>query len=337
VRPSLSGAAKKCRARPNPARLPRIRPFQKARLEQHVPSGKGWIFEMKYDGYRCQAAIAGDQVKLYSSSGADWTDKFGYVTPALAKLTAGTLLLDGEICAIDEHGRANFNLLRNALGAGGPLVYFAFDLLEQDGEDITKLPQLERKQRLEVLIGSRAAADPLQYSQHVVDHGDEVFRAMCEGGFEGVVAKAASAGYYGGERSPFWLKVKCVQRQEFVIIGWRPPEKGVHPIDVRGLHLATREGGEWVYRGRVGSGLSDAERRHLREVFDLIAGEHLTVRGMPAAERRQCRWVEPRLLAEVAYTEITPEGTLRHPSFKGIREDKPPDLVRLERPGSRAR
>jgi bifunctional non-homologous end joining protein LigD len=310
--------------------LPKFHPFQKARLEKRVPAGDGWLFEMKYDGYRCQAAVARDRVRLYSSSGADWTDRFGYVAPALSKLTTGTLLLDGEICAIDRDGRSNFNLLQNALGSGGLLVYFVFDLLQQDGEDVARLPQLERKRRLEALLGPREADDPLQYSQHVAGHGQEVFRAMCEGGFEGVIAKSATARYYGGERSPYWLKIKCVQRQEFVVIGWRPPERGVHPVDVRGLHLATREGGDWVYRGRVGSGLSDADRSNLREAFDLIASEPFHVHGMPPAERRNCRWIEPRLLAEVAYTEITPDGTLRHPSFKGIREDKPAEAVHLE-------
>ena len=156
---------------------------------------------------------------------------------------------------------------------------------------------------------------------------------MCAGGFEGVVAKSPTARYYGGDRSTAWLKVKCVKRQEFVIIGWRPPDYG--DVDVRGLFLGTYENGELVYRGGVGSGISDRERIHLRQVLGLIeTKQRPEIKGMPRAEMRVARWVEPRLLAEVQFTEITPDGQLRHPSFKGIREDKSAHEVTLEEASS---
>lgn len=284
---------------------------------------------MKYDGYRCQAAISGDQVRLYSRNGHDWTKQFGYVAPSLTNLTGGTLLLDGEVCAFDELGRSDFSKLKTSLDGRQPVTYMVFDLLEQDGEAVWKLPQVERKRRLEAILGPIDPSAPVQYSQHLEDHGEDVLRAMCEGGFEGVVAKRANAIYHFGDRSPSWLKVKCVKRQEFVVIGWRPPAPGM-PVDVRGLFLATFEGGQWVYRGGVGTGFSDKDRSDLREALKLIPGEPLPVKGLPKADAKVIRWVQPRLLAEVAYTEITPDGQVRHPSFKGIRVDKDPREVVLE-------
>jgi bifunctional non-homologous end joining protein LigD len=146
---------------------------------------------------------------------------------------------------------------------------------------------------------------------------------------EGVIAKSPTARYYGGDRSTAWLKIKTVQRQEFVIIGWRPPDYGVD--DVRGLFLATYDDGQLVFRGAVGTGFTDKMRRDTRDVLQLIRiDKPLKVRGMPRAEARKCRWVQPRVLAEVEYTEITPDGLVRHPSFKGLREDKPAAEVHLE-------
>jgi DNA ligase D-like protein (predicted ligase) len=312
-----------------PPNLPSFRPPQLATLERKVPTGKNWLFEMKLDGYRMQAAIAGDQVRLYTRNGHDWTGQFGYVAPALSRLTTGTALIDGELCAIDEHGRTNFTLLKNSLDGQKPVVFYAFDLLEQDGEDLAPLPQLERKARLEALLASLPADAPVAYSDHIVGDGEAAVRAMCEGGHEGVIAKAINARYYGGDRSSVWLKIKCVLRQEFVVIGWRPPEYGVD--NVRGLFLATYEDGRLVYRGGVGTGFTDKMRRVVWEVLQLIrTDERPPVVGMPRAEMRVARWVQPRLLAEVEYTEITPDGLIRHPSFKGLREDKPASEVHLE-------
>jgi bifunctional non-homologous end joining protein LigD len=284
---------------------------------------------MKFDGYRMQAAIAGDQVRLYTRNGHDWSRQFGYVAPALSKLTTGSALIDGELCATDEQGHTNFTLLKNSLDRKAPVVFYAFDLLDLDGEDIAALPQLERKARLEALLAHLPPDAPIAYSDHIVGGGAEVFKAMCEGGYEGVIAKSPTARYYGGERSTAWLKVKCVQRQEFVVIGWRPPEYGVD--NVRGLFLATYEAGRLVYRGGVGTGFTDKMRRDVWDVLQLIGtDERPPVVGMPRAEMRAARWVEPRLLAEVEYTEITPDGLIRHPSFKGLREDKPASEVHLE-------
>lgn len=310
--------------------LPKFRPPQLATLQKRVPTGDGWMFEMKYDGYRALAAIAGDQVRIYTRGGHDWSTKeFAFLVPAFASLTQGTALIDGEICAIDADGRSNFTLLKNSLDGKTPIVFFAFDLLEQDGEDIAALPQFERKARLEALLADQPAGSPIHYSQHVVGNGQAVFDAMKAGGFEGVVAKSAVARYYGGDRSTAWLKVKAVQRQEFIVIGWRPPDYG--DVDVRGLFLGTYEDGQLVYRGGVGTGFSDKDRRDIRQILGQIETEQRPpVKGMPRPEMRVARWVQPRLLAEVEFTEITPDGLIRHPSFKGLREDKAPAEVHLE-------
>jgi bifunctional non-homologous end joining protein LigD len=309
--------------------LPAFRAPQLATLQDKVPAGDKWLFELKHDGYRAMAAVAGKQVRIYTRNGHDWTRQFGYLEPALSKLTKGTALIDGEICALDPDGRSNFSLLKTSLDGQKPIVFFAFDLLEQNGEDVAALAQLERKARLQALLTEQPADSPVLYSDHVVGRGREVFDAMCAGGLEGVVAKSATARYYGGERSPFWLKVKCVKRQEFVVIGWRPPDHG--DVDVRGLFLGTYEDGQLVYRGGVGSGLTDRQRIELRQVLGLIeTKQRPAIKGMPKPEMRVARWVEPRLLAEVQYTEITPDGQMRHPSFKGIREDKPAADVHLE-------
>lgn len=313
-----------------PLILPSFRPPQLATLERKVPTGDSWLFEMKFDGYRMQAAIAGDQVRLYTRNGHDWSRQFGYVAPALAQLTKGTALIDGELCAIDEHGRSNFTLLKNSLDGRKPVAFYAFDLLEQDGEDIARLPQIERKERLQALLADLSEDSPIVYSEHVVGNGQGVFDAMKAGGFEGVIAKSPTARYYGGERSTAWLKIKAVRRQEFVVIGWRPPEYGVD--DVRGLFLGTYDEGELIFRGAVGTGFTDRMRREIRDVLQLIrSDEPLKIKGMPRAEARACRWVQPRLLAEVEFTEITPDGLARHPSFKGLRQDKDALDVHLER------
>ena len=308
---------------------PAFRPPQLATLTSIVPVGDGWIFEKKYDGYRAIAAVSGEQVRIFTRNGHDWTRQFGYLVPALSGLAPGTALIDGEICAVDTNGRSDFSLLKTSLDGKAPIVFFAFDLLEQDGEDVARLPQIERKARLEALLSGQPANSPIHYSQHVVGNGRQVFDAMASGGIEGVVAKSAVARYYGGERSTAWYKIKAVKRQEFVVIGWRPPDYG--DVDVRGLFLGTYEDGELVYRGGVGTGLSDQRRIELRQVLGLIETTHKpAIKGMPKAEMRVARWVELRLLCEVQFTEITPDGQVRHPSFKGLREDKSPSQVHLE-------
>ena len=307
--------------------LPAFRPPQLATLVDEVPSGRDWLFEMKYDGYRCVAAVAGEEVRLYTRNANDWTQQFAPLRAPLGQVTGGSALIDGEVCALAESGRTDFSTLKDALSTGAPLVFFAFDLIEQDGEDLSRLPLIERKERLRKLLGDRPKNSPIHFSDHVRGKGEKFFDAMCQGGFEGVIAKEVNSPY-SGDRTKTWLKIKCIQRQEFVIGGWRPSDKRKH---FASLLLGTWEDGKLVYRGRVGTGFTEESAEALQASLDERAKKTSPFSALPRDVTRLARFVEPNLVAEVAFTEITPDGVLRHPSFLGLREDKSASAVKLEK------
>ena len=314
------------RRRPQP--LPAFRPFQLCTLTNTIPVGSNWLCEIKFDGYRAQVAISGSDVRVYTRNGHDWTKQFKVILEPLRLLTKGSVLLDGEIVAIDKAGRTNFSMLKNGIAAGLPLKFYAFDLLELDGQDMTGLPLVERKAILEDLVGERDPGAPPQYSQHIVDNGKRVFDAMCSGGHEGVIAKRAD-GRYIGDRTKGWLKLKCTKRQEFVIGGWRPSEIGT---GMASLILGTYENGKFVYRGRVGTGFSEATRKKILAQLEKRRLDKPAFATVPRDIVRKAFWVRPELVAEVTYTELTPDGSLRHPTFKGMREDKDASEVVMETP-----
>ncbi|WP_408640075.1 DNA ligase D [Devosia ureilytica] len=305
---------------------PAFHPVQLATLVDSIPSGDGWLFEMKYDGYRCLAAVAGDSVRLYTRNGLDWTEQFGALVEPLQKLKIGSALIDGEICAFDEKGRTDFSTLKNVLSNGGRLEFFAFDLLEADGKDLKTLPLVERKTRLEKLLTKSGRKDPVQYSSHVAGHGQKVLDALCRDGHEGVIAKRANA-LYRGERTKDWLKIKCLKRQEFVIGGWSPSAKR---RGFASLLLGTMEGGKLHYRGRVGTGFNQDMLAELRERLDKLHSKTSPFVAVPADIARTAKWVKADLVAEIAFTELTGDDILRHPSFVGLRGDKPAKEVRME-------
>ncbi|MEO9299846.1 DNA ligase D [Devosia alba] len=308
--------------------LPTFRPLQLATLVSEVPEDRGWVFEMKYDGYRCQAAIAGDQVRLYTRTGKDWTEQFAAIVPPLTHITKGSALIDGELCAFDDKGRADFSTLKDHLSNGGPLSFFAFDLLEQDGEDLTGLKLSERKDRLETLLGKIDSSSLVQFSAHVTGNGQKVFDTICREGHEGIIAKQADAPYRG-ERNRSWLKIKCTRRQEFVIAGWSPSTK---KRSFASLLLGIWEDGKLIYRGRVGTGFTVDQADALQAQLDARARKTSPFVDVPKPITRAARWVTPELVAEIGYAEFTPDGILRHPSFLGLREDKPAADVALEQP-----
>jgi len=307
--------------------LPEFRPPELATLVNEIPPGRAWLFEMKYDGYRALAAIAGDQVRLFTRNANDWTAKFRPLVEPLSGLTSGTALLDGEIVAFKD-GRTDFSTLKAALSAGAPLTYFVFDLLEENGEDLTALPLAERKARLARLLGKRPAHDPVQFSDHITGAGEKFFKAMCAGGFEGVIAKRA-ASPYRGERTRDWLKIKCTARQEFVIGGWRPSDK---KKGFASLLLGAWDKDKLVYRGRVGTGWTVDEAAAIQRALDARVRRTSPFSAVPRDIARRARWVAPELVGEVAFTELTPDGHLRHPSFMGLRQDKKAREVTLEMP-----
>ena len=305
---------------------PDFRPVQLASLVDAVPAGEGWLFEMKYDGYRCLAAIDGDSVRLFTRNGLDWTEQFGALVAPLQKLKLGSALIDGEICAFDDKGRTDFSTLKKALSDGGRLEYFAFDLLELDGKDLTKKPLTARKAALEKLLGKSARKDPVQYSSHVTGHGQKVFDALCRDGHEGVIAKRADDPYRG-ERTKSWLKIKCTKRQEFVIGGWSPSSKRK---GFASLLVGVWDKGKLAYRGRVGTGFNQDLLDEIGARLETLAAKASPFAAVPKEFARNARWVKPELVAEIAYAELSGDEILRHPSFIGLRDDKPGGEVRME-------
>ncbi|MCZ4346504.1 DNA ligase D [Devosia neptuniae] len=311
--------------------LPEFRPPQLATLSSEVPEGNDWVFEMKYDGYRCQAAIAGDQVRLFTRNGKDWTDQFATIVPPLSRITKGTALIDGELCAFDSKGRTDFSTLKQRLSDGGPLTFFAFDLIEENGEDTAKLKLTERKRRLEALLGTIDTSSLVQLSTHVTGNGQKVLDALCRENHEGIIAKQADAPYRS-DRNRNWLKIKCARRQEFVIAGWSPSSK---KKTFASLLLGTWDDGKLTYRGRVGTGFSVDVAEELQRQLDSRSRKTSPFAQVPKPIARNARWITPELVAEIGYAEFTPDGILRHPSFLGLREDKSAKDVTLEKPTDR--
>ncbi len=310
--------------RQDDGKLPPFQDVQLCTLVDAVPTGTAWLHEVKYDGYRALVAVANGETKVFTRTGLDWTDKFAGIAAAAAKLPVKSALIDGEIVAF-KNGHPDFSTLKDAISSGGDMTLFAFDLLALDGEDLTGLSNLDRKARLEPLIP--ADDDRLRYSDHVVGAGEQLFETMCREGLEGIVSKRADAPYQG-KRTKAWLKVKCTHRQEFVIVGWLPSDK---KRGFKSLLLGVREGKTYRYAGKVGTGFDQALMDDLREKLDALDRKTPTVEA-PKAAVRGAHWVTPKLVAEIAFAETTPDGVLRHSSFIGLREDKAAKDVVAETP-----
>lgn len=292
-----------------------------------VPVVGGWLFERKYDGYRAQASLFAGEVRIFTRSGQDWTENFRSVVAPLEMLDCHSATLDGEICALNERGQTSFTDLCSGLRSGRQLTFFVFDILELNGRNLTKLPLIERKALLRRLLGERSADSPVQLVPFVLSDGVELLQEIVRQGHEGIVCKRTNGPYQEGERSPDWLKIKCTKRQEFIIAGWRPDDTGV---GVKSLVLATREGDNLIYRGRVGAGLSHEARRDLGQSLSLIELKTCALATFPQGLRAYTRWVKPMMIAEVEFQEITPKGVVRHPAYLGLRHDKSAPDVRLE-------
>ncbi|MGV3456760.1 DNA ligase D [Sphingomonas sp.] len=299
------------------AKAPAFRPPQLATLVDSVPAGNGWLHEMKYDGYRALVAIGKGGPRVYTRSGLDWTDKFASIAEAAGNLPASSALIDGEVVAFKD-GKPDFSTLQDALSSGsGDVAFFAFDLLELDGEDLTDLPQIDRKERLRTLLDG---ADPrLLFSEHVLGAGERLFEAMCREGHEGVISKRADAPYRG-KRTKSWLKIKCTRRQEFVILGWLPSSASGRGL--RSLLLGVHEGGALRYAGKVGTGFNASNSAALMDKLARIARKTPPA-DVPKVAARGAHWVSPKLVAEVAFAEFTAENVVRHASFIALRDDKP--------------
>jgi bifunctional non-homologous end joining protein LigD len=293
-------------------------------LVEETPYGGHWLHEIKYDGYRLQAAVSGERVRLFTRSGLDWTGKFTQIADALAALGLKHVLLDGEAAVADAKGRTDFSALQKALEGGDArgVTYFAFDLLFESAKDLRKLPLTERRARLETLLGN--ARPPIRVSPVVEGNGAAVSEAFKEIGFEGVVSKKADSPYRSG-RSLSWLKAKFANEREFIIVGYQPSLK--RPF--ASLLLADRERGKLVYRGNVGTGFDDRTLHALSERMARLARKTPPL-AVPREAARGAKWVSPDLVAQVKYAELTRDGAVRHGVFLGLRGDKPAKEVRAE-------
>jgi bifunctional non-homologous end joining protein LigD len=311
--------------------LPRFVPPQLATLVPEPPAGDEWLHEMKFDGYRILARLERGQVRLLSRNAKDWTARLPPIADAVAGLPATTALLDGEAVILQPDGTTSFQSLQNLLGGasgGGALAYMVFDLLHLDGRDLTRLPLEARKAALRALLDGRKTgangADVIRYSDHVAGGGAEFFREACRLHLEGALSKRRDAPYRPG-RGRDWLKVKCGLRQEVVIGGFTPPAGSRTGLGA--LLVGVRDGSRLVFAGKVGTGFSAGDLRALAARLTKLEQRQSPFDPLPRVAA--ARWVKPALVAEVAFTEWTSDGKMRHPSFQGLREDKPPkDVIR---------
>jgi bifunctional non-homologous end joining protein LigD len=302
---------------------------QLAKLVKEIPDGDDWLYELKYDGYRILAYLEGSSVRLVTRNGGDYTKRFADVAYSLVDWAAGrTMVLDGEMVVTDAEGRTDFQALQNYMRnpKGKNLTYIVFDLLALDGEDLRGQPLISRKERLEALM--KDSPGNLHYSKHVRGNGKASFLAACQGGMEGIIGKKAGS-VYSGTRNGDWIKLKCDRRQEFVIGGYTLTDK--KSWGVSSLLLGVYEGGELVYVGRAGTGLSERTMKELESEFQRLKRTTPPFAQAPKPKNNEViTWLEPELVAEIKFAEWTEENLLRQASFKGLRRDKDPREIRRE-------
>ena len=309
------------------AHVPEYRP-QLAQLVKTPPVGEGWVHEPKLDGYRIGCRIEGQKVTLLSRRGKDWTGAFPEVAAAAKRLKTNAALLDGEVAAVLPDGRTSFQAMQGRGDGSASIAYFVFDLLHVDGEDLVALTVEERKTKLRALLGASPPA-PLRYVEHVIGNGREFFAAACGLRLEGIISKARSDRYRPAARHSSWQKSKCVLRQEFVVGAWQTSVTG----GLGALFLGYYEKGKLVYSGKVGTGFQRVEKDLLARLgHEKAATSPFEVNAPRGAAVRDAHWIAPRIVVEVAFTEWTNDGHIRHPSFPGIREDKAPKDVEREVP-----
>ncbi|MEZ2331442.1 DNA ligase D [Mesorhizobium sp. RCC_202] len=321
-----AGKAKAAQAK----RLEFIEP-QLATLEKSTPAGEDWLHEVKFDGYRMQAQIAGSEVRLLTRAGLDWTEKFdGPVTAALAGLKCRDAIIDGEVVVLADSGVSSFALLQADLSArrADRFVYYAFDLMRLNGQDLRAEPLVERKQALSELLGAETQDSALRFSDHFHEPGKVMLQHVCRMGLEGVVSKRADAPYRSG-RGLSWVKSKCTLRQEFVIGGYLPSDKTGRGL--RSLLVGYHEGGKLRYAGRVGTGFSGKVATDLEKKLDGLEAKSSPF-SAAVPKGKGLTFVKPELVGEVEFRSWTSDRIIRHASFQGLREDKPAEEVVQEKP-----
>lgn len=302
---------------------------QLAKLVNKVPGGADWLYELKYDGYRILAYLEGGKVRLITRNGEDYTKHFQVIADSLIDWAVGrSMVLDGEVVILNADGRTDFQALQKYIKnpIGENLMYFVFDLLALEGEDLRYHRLIDRKERLKMLL-----EDPTRnilYSSHTGGNEKDIFRAACNAKMEGIIGKKKDS-VYSGTRNGDWIKLKCETRQEFVIGGFTLSHK--KNSGVSSILLGVYEGEELVYAGRAGTGLSAQTMKDLEYNIQSLITDTPPFRHAP--EQRigeKITWVKPMLVAEIRFAEWTEENLLRQASFKGLRTDKDPKDVKRE-------
>ena len=274
-----------------------------------TPAGDRWLHEIKFDGYRVQLHIVNADIKVFTRRGNDWTKRFRKVAADAYLINAKSAIIDGEIVVPAADGTTDFSVLQKELkGKSDKIVMVAFDLLYLNGQDVRKLPLFERKALLQKLITKSA----IQFSESFELDGREMFRHACKTGLEGVVSKVRDS-RYPTDRTNDWVKVTCAQRETLPIAGF-----ALDGSKWDGIYLGREKAGQLIYAGKVDHGFTPESAKELRAKL-----KPLVRRTQPYAKKIAHRgiWVEPSLLAEIEYRAKSAEGKVRHPFYKGLRED----------------
>lgn len=300
-------------------------------LVKDAPVGDEWIHEIKFDGYRLICRIEGGKIQLLTRQGLDWTHKFKALADEIENIGLKNTILDGEVVCLNDDGVSDFSCLQNTLsksstGKKKALIYYVFDLLFLNGNDLRERTLLERKELLETMLREHPSKKTVRYSEHVTGQGPKFFDQCCKSGLEGMISKRA-ASIYVSERNEDWLKVKCENRQEFVIGGYTDPQGSRQDFGALLLGLNDKKGLKYV--GKTGTGFDEATLRALKAKFKKLETDESPFYNHESA--KGTHWLEPKLVAEIRFAGFTDSGSVRQGAFLGLREDKPAAKVGVEK------
>jgi bifunctional non-homologous end joining protein LigD len=323
-----------------PSAKPRFIAVMKPKLRESAPTKGDWIYELKFDGFRVLAIKEGAKVQLISRNENDLTKKFPEIAEAIAELPCKECVIDGEVVALDEAGRSSFQLLqaREMETRKAPLYDYVFDLLQLEGKSLLNLPLTSRKEILcQVCDG---VGDPIRYSSELGREAAPLLKQVQQLGLEGIIGKEAKSIYEPGRRSGAWIKLKCVNEQEFVIGGYTPPAGSRKHFGA--LLVGYYEGKKLLFAGKVGTGFNTRLLASLHKKFQAEARDDCPFADLPSKQggqwvqgitpgmMRKCHWVNPVFVAQVKFAEWTRDAKLRQPVFLGLREDKSAQEVKRE-------